>query len=202
MFLPEGDEVTITWKRSGYKPIEKKWIVRNGQQVPGISEPDYKILVPYDIFIVKDQLTGESIKHYRVKVNNSVITEGYQLPVSEAMASNCPVTVEAEGYSPKSKACNLSSERIYFALEKEKISYDFKIELLHDDNRYADLHVETNVKLNGRSPIAGYLRYPRNDSYLYYKPFGKKQKLFAGLALLVALLLGLCGGLYLALRFL
>lgn len=198
MFLPEGDEVTITWKRSGYKSIEKKWIVRNGQQVPGISEPDYKILVPYDIFIVRDQLTGESIKHHRVKVNNSVITEGYQLPVSEAMASNCPVTVEADGYSPKSKVCNLSSEQLYFTLEKEIISYDFKIELLYDDNRYADLHVETNVKLNGRSPIEGYHRYPHNDSYLYYKPFGKKQKLFAGLTLLVALLLGVCGGLYLA----
>lgn len=198
IFLPEGDEVTITWKRSGYKSIEKKWVVRDGQPVPGISEPDYKVLVPYDLFFVKDQNTGEPIKHYRVKVNNTIITEGFQLPVSEAVAANCPVTVDADGYAPKSKACNISSDRIYFSLEKEKITYDFKIELLNDDNRYADLHVETNVKLRGRSPIAGYVRDRHNNDYLNYHPFGKKQRLFALLVILTSLLLGLVGGMLLS----
>ena len=198
IFLPEGDDVVITWKRSGYKSIEKKWVVREGQPVPGISEPDYKVLVPYDRFIVKDQNTGESIKHYTVKVNNTVILEGYQLPVSEAVVGTCPVTVEANGYSAKSKVCNLNSERIYFALEKEKLSYDFKIELQHDDNRYADLHVETNVKLNGKSPIAGYVRDRRNGDYLNYHPYGNKQKLFAMIVLLATLLLGVVGGILLS----
>lgn len=193
-FLPEGDEVVVTWKRSGYKSIVKKWTVREGQALPGISEPDYMVLVQYDWFIVKDKDTGESIKHYTVKVNDVVISESYPLPVPEATISLCRVTVKAKGYSEKSEVCDLKSKKICFSLEKEIHSYDFKIELQHDDNKYANLHVETSVKLYGRSPIAGYVRDCQNGDYLYYRPFGKKQVKFALIALLVALFVGMSGG--------
>ena len=193
-FLPEGDEVVITWKRSGYKSIVKKWTVREGQSLPGINESDYMVLVKYDWFTVKDKDTGEFIKHYTVKVNDAIISESYPLPVPEATISSCRVIVKASGYSVKSETCDLNSKKICFTLEKEILSYDFKIELLHDDNKYADLHVETRVKLDDRSPIAGYVIDRQNGHYLNYHPFGKKQVKFALIALLVALFVGMLGG--------
>ncbi len=193
-FLPEGDQVVITWKRSGYKPIVKKWTVREGQSLPGINESDYMVLVKYDWFIVKDKDTGEFIKHYTVKVNDAIISESYPLPVPEATISSCRITVKAKGYSEKREVCDLKSKKICFTLEKEIHSYDFKIELQHDNNKYANLHVETSVKLYGRSPIAGYVRDRQNGDYLYYRPFGKKQVKFALIVLLVVLFVGMFGG--------
>lgn len=194
IFLPEGDEVIVIWKRNGFRTIKKRWIVHRGETVPVPSEPDYMVIVPFEVFLVKDKKTGKPIQDYSIRINNLYLTEGSSLAVHESSVRNCPACIDAPGYSSSSKVFDLTQNQIVVNLEKEKHTYDFKIELLYEDNRYADLHLETDVKLNGRSPIAG---YRRDDKYLYYNSFGKREKLLAVLVLLVTLFLGLVGGILL-----
>lgn len=196
--LPEGDEIIIVWKRSGYKTIEKKWVVRNGEKVPTIAEPDFKVVVPFEKFIVLDESTDKPIQDYNIKINNNCLEKDRPYYVSEAAVRDCDVSIEAPDYNISKKVCDLSINQITIRLERKRYTYDWIVKFLYADNRYADLHLETEVKLNDRSPIAGYRIDPHNNNRLLYSPFGKKQKIFALLILSIVLLLGLIGGMFLS----
>lgn len=193
--LPEGDEVTIVWKRNGYKTVEKKWTVRKGESVPTISDSDFKMRVDYDLFEVRDKSTGKQIRDFDIRLNNTPLEEGKPLYVPESYIRSCRVYIEATGYEAINKEYDLKKERIYIHLDRKKYTHDLKVVLPYSDYEYADLHLVTDFDLKGRSPIAGYVRDRHNPNYLVYKPqTPQKLKILGWLLLAISLLIGFCGG--------
>lgn len=204
IFLMKGDVVTINWKRSGYKQIDKKWTVEEGTSVTGIGDADYRVLVPYSRFIVKDVRDGMQIEQYTLKVNDIEFNRGCTYPVPESTIENSLVSVEAPGYQPYNNNYNLKNgAKVYIELERKRFTYDFKIDSRYAINRYATLHIESYERLNGRSPIEGYdSTYDRegNRFLIYHRiRLDKKRMLLAALIiLLVTFLIGLAGGMALS----
>ena len=192
--LPDGDEVTVIWKRQGYKTIEKNWVVNSKDNIPTINDADIYVLVPTNIFVVRDKQSKKPLNNCSINVD--ALKYGSTFIIPESNVKKCHVTVTADGYCDYSKTCDMTEDRITIYLEREKYNYDFKIELQYEEKRYADLHVETDEKLKGRSPIAGYIRDNRYENLLMYKPLRAKHILFTSLVFLLVFLLGIWAGLY------
>ncbi len=201
IFLTDGDRVTITWKRQGYKDIIKDWTVKNDEQVPGISEPDFVVLVKVspERFVVKDKRKRTPIERYEVRINEFIVDKDTQLSIPEAIICSCPVSVRSSDYLDYKGSIDLRiTGNFPIELERNLSKYDFKIPSQYDYNQYATLHVESEKTLDGKSPIDGYDINPKGIRELKRSPsrLGKRQKMWVGIFILLALGIGFVAGLY------
>ena len=93
----EGSSLCVSWRRKGYKTIEKTTKISDANvvlEVPGKS--DIKKLVPYDTIIVKDK-KGNRIDQYTLMINKETILPNQNAEIVEESISNVEVIVSVNG---------------------------------------------------------------------------------------------------------
>lgn len=198
--ITEGETLTIKWVKERYQPIEKTWSASKQVPIPTPIVSEYKRKVTYRSIAVCDQW-GQSIRNYVLRINGATLNEGEYLPVSEAKIRECEVCVFAEGFHDYKEVRDLS-ESIRVKMRNVRYSYTYKIPLAdYCEQKYGEFTLESDEPLK-EVPFKGYRiddkrKLDKGKYNVYVTPANKtkgKVLLFAGLALLVSLLLGFCGG--------
>jgi len=198
--ITEGETITIKWVKEHYQPIEKTWSASKQAPIPTPIVSEYKRKVTYRSISVCDQ-SGQPIRNYGLKINGDTLNEGEYLPISEAKVRGCEVCVSAEGFYDYKEVRDLS-EPIRIKLRNVRYSYTYKIPLAdYCEQKYGEFTLESDEPLK-EVPFKGYKiedkrKLDKGKYNVYVTPANKKHGrvlLFAGLALLVSLLLGFSGG--------
>lgn len=192
----EGSSLCVSWRRKGYKTIEKTTKISDANvvlEVPGKS--DIKKLVPYDTIIVKDK-KGNRIDQYTLMINKETILPNQNAEIVEESISNVEVIVSANGYEQHRANKDLRNS-CEVKLEKIKKTYRFIIHTTHI-TKCKKIEFETEKDLC-ESPIEGYKTtngkvYPDYDNQLVYQPFTKKHMMILLILVLLSLCVGGCAG--------
>ena len=200
----EGDNITIEWKRKGYKTIRKEIKVQKEIECPKPSPNEYVIEYPYEYIRVKDE-NGQEIEDYNLWIDGSLIRKGKVAEISEAKKSQSQVEVSANGYEEYKQSHDLRAIRyLDIRLKKKKYSYTFV--LYSKDNEELEVEYSTTKKYLNSSPIEGYKTrdYIKNGvkNILEYSPsLSKSMKIVIGVACAIALFMGIAGGFYFTKQF-
>ena len=200
----EGDNITIEWKRKGYKTIRKEIKVQKEIECPKPSPNEYVIEYPYEYIRVKDE-NGQEIEDYNLWIEGHLIRKGEVAEISEDKKSQSQVEVSANGYEEYKQSHDLRAIRyLDIRLKKKKYSYTFV--LYSKDNEELEVEYSTTKKYLNSSPIEGYKTryYIKNGvkNILAYSPsLSKAMKIVIGVACAIALFMGIAGGFYFTKQF-
>ena len=200
----EGDNITIEWKRKGYKTIRKEIKVQKEIECPKPSPNEYVIEYPYEYIRVKDE-NGQEIEDYNLWIEGHLIRKGEVAEISEDKKSQSQVEVSANGYEEYKQSHDLRAIRyLDIRLKKKKYSYTFV--LYSKDNEELEVEYSTTKKYLNSSPIEGYKTrdYIKNGvkNILKYSPsLSTSMKIVIGVACAIALFMGIAGGFYFTKQF-
>ncbi|MBQ8223413.1 MAG: hypothetical protein IJZ87_08775 [Bacteroidales bacterium] len=186
--------LNVSWKRDGYKTIEKITQISNCDVVLNLpTQNEYRILVPYNSIVVKDK-KGNRIDQYTLMINKETILPNQNAEIVEESISNVEVIVSVNGYEQHRANKDLRNS-CEVKLEKIKKTYRFIITHI---TKYKKIEFETEKDLC-ESPIEGYKTtngkvYPDYDNQLVYKPFTKKHIMILLILVLLSLCVGGCAG--------
>lgn len=184
----DDSTLCISWKREGYKTIEKTTKISSSNVVlDSLNQNDYIILVPYGSIVVKDK-KGDKIDNYRLRINNKNIAPNDYAEILEDSITKVHVQVTADDYEDYNKTTDLKSKNVKIDLQKKKKKYKFIIKTKHSDSISYEKITEDHLK---ESPIKGYVTEDGKidtdrDNNLVYRPFTKVH--------LVLCLIIFCGG--------
>lgn len=184
----DDSTLCISWKREGYKTIEKTTKISSSNVVlDSLNQNDYIILVPYGSIVVKDK-KGDKIDNYRLRINNKNIAPNDYAEIREDSITKVHVQVTADDYEDYNKTTDLKSKNVKIVLQKKKKKYKFIIKTKHSDSISYEKITEDHLK---ESPIKGYVTEDGKidtdrDNNLVYRPFTKVH--------LVLCLIIFCGG--------
>lgn len=199
----EGDNITIEWKRKGYKTIRKEIKVQKEIECPKPSPNEYVIEYPYEYIRVKDE-NGQEIENYNLWIDGSLIRKGKVAEISEAKKSQSQVEVSANGYEEYKQSHDLRARR-YLDIILKKKNYSYTFVLFSKDNKKLEVEYSTTKKFLESSPIKGYKA--RNGivrgitNSLEYSPFSKSIKIVICVAFAIVLFMGIAGGFYFTKQF-
>lgn len=201
--LAEGEKITIKWVKDQYQPIEKTWSASKQTQIPSPSVNEYKRKVLYSSISVCGQC-GQAVHDYVLRVNGNTLREGECLSIPDAKIRECEVVISAEGFYEFKGLLDLSAPT-RVKLRNVRYTYTYKIPLEYCKQKYGEFTLESDESLKD-VPFKGYrIDYEeildKGKYDVYVTPANQKKEkflLFAGIALLISLLLGLTGGMLLS----
>ena len=153
IYVTEGEEFEVVWKKKGYKDIVHSYTVnadiKEEMHYPDISE--YRRLISYRNFVVMDE-KGNPVPEYRLFINGSELKEGAEMPVSEVAVAEGRVRISAEGYEEYDEKRDLSHQCM-IRLKKETYKYEFEIPA---ESGTVSFEYSSEMPLR-HSPIKGYV---------------------------------------------
>lgn len=172
----DDSTLCISWKREGYKTIEKTTKISSSNVVlDSLNQNDYKILVPYSSIVVRD-IKGNKIDKYKLRINNKSIAPNDYAEIREDSITKVHVQVTADDYEDYNKTTDIKSKNVKIDLQKKKKKYKFIIKTKHSDSISYEKITEDHLK---ESPIKGYVTEDGKidtdrDNNLVYRPFTKE----------------------------
>lgn len=202
--LVVGDKITVIWKRSGYKTIKTETIIKDSTSWNYPSDSDIiREFIPNEIINIVDE-RGKRVDGYYLKINGRQYLDGSVLYLrnNEVKAK---LEISAEGFESLQK--DFDFDRPYPITLKRKLHrYTFILPYRAGQVKGAsEIELSLNDKLED-CPIKGYTTRSgfvssTSDNYLIYNPKNKRNEILLFLiSILVSLLIGCCGGLYLGYR--
>ena len=198
IYVNEGDEINVEWKRSGFKSIIKTIKATKGVECQIPTRNEYMMIVDYEAIQVLDESSEKPIKDYNLRINNYNVLAGQRIEISIDVIAQSRVEIYADGYEEWSKVYDLRKANVIY-LKKKRFAYQFV--LLSKNHK--EIHIEYHAKgFLKECPIEGYRPYkekldPYKDNWLEYKPFTKAIKITLSIIFAVVLLLGGIVGWYL-----
>lgn len=198
IYVNEGDEINVEWKRSGFESITKTIKATKGVECQIPTKNEYMMIVDYDTIQVRDENSKDSISNYNLRINNQDIHVGKNVAINIDMINQSKVDIHADGYEEYNKVYDLRKKHIIY-MKKKKFAYSFVI--LSKDQK--EIHIEYPTKgYLEKCPIKGYKPCdklnPCKENWLEYKPFTKAIKITLSIIIAVALFIGVGAGWFLA----
>lgn len=199
IYVNEGDEINVEWKRSGFKSITKTIKATKGVECQIPTRNEYMMIVDYEAIQVLDESSGKPIKDYNLRINNYNVLAGQRIAISIDVIAQSRVEIYTDGYEEWGKVYDLRKANVIY-LKKKRFAYQFV--LLSKNHK--EIHIEYHAKgFLEECPIEGYRPYrgklePYKDNWLEYKPFTKAIKITLSIIIAVVLFIGVGAGWFLA----
>lgn len=191
IYVREGDEISLCWKREGYESITKRTIIQNDDYKWILPQrEEYKQWVSYDNIRVVDEFR-KNINEYQLKIGGQKVNPGGRISIKEELIENIEVEVEAEGYETFRNKRDMSKKN---EIKLCKKTYEF----------YLPLKNGRTITLTGckelDSPVEGYIidkdnrycnKYKHNLVYNHQNRTLRRRCLIGAI---VIILVGFCGG--------
>ena len=175
IYMRVGDKVELEWRRKGYAPIPKSFIVADNAKADAPRENEYRVMLSYNNIKVQDE-NRRSIDNYTLKIENQTVNPGCEIAISKDVITRAKVVITADYHEPYEQTCNLQpylEKPGAILLKKKKLVYKFKIED-QTTGGYLTYECTPNRPLR-ECPIKGYELEingeptPHMDTYLKYK---------------------------------
>lgn len=192
-YYTEGEVITVSWKRVGFKTIDVKFMAAQRMICPSPDRAEMKMSCTYDSIVVKSE-SGAPVENYRLAINNIMILPETQAHIHLDHIAKTKIDVKANGYEDYSAEHDLTTGRITVFLKKGVITYRF---LFPTKNSHLRTEYKSETVLT-KSPFKGYIAVrplnPNIDNVLKFKAFNTTKKLIISGLFLVVLVLGVAAG--------
>lgn len=201
----QGEKVTITWKKEGYRDIVKKYTINKTCNLPAIEQSEYERLIDYSLIDVRDFNTRKPVERYDLIINGKRLNPDDQVAVSEDKLKDTEIKVYADGYNNYVSVHDVT-RRVTVCLKAKTYTYDFSVE-----DSIGESPVKFKIESYGRlnhSPLKGYDIYrggrpsENHNNLLIYNPYNKAEKckhwIIRLICFVVGLVLGVVGVAYVA----
>ena len=174
LIATEQDKFTVVWKKDGFKPINKSYVVSKGCVCEGPARSEMVMLIRYDSIIVRDN--AKILSEYTLDVNNARVKKGEIIEISVDAIEQTRIRVVAEGYDEYIDIHDLSYRRADITLNRKTYTYTF---VVYSPTQNDKIEFPCSLKTALRkSPFEGYSLVRSKDNskrvHLKYRLFTKK----------------------------